>query len=229
LRKRPRPAAAEESHASPFEPMLRGRELPPAFAEEFMLPLDGSHDVLLEGSMDRIWSVQWIRPVLRLLARWDVLFPETGRNVPTTMHIFAGRDRDGRLCHFWHRTFVLPHVTRRINAHLIWEPQRQWVAEWMGPGGCFEMAWHVAFVPPTALEVDARLKALRLGRLRLPLPKPLQMSAYTVDRADPVQDDVISCSLALTSPIFGALCGYEGTFRVCRIPARDAAPAGEAS
>ena len=182
-----------------------------------MLPLDGSHDVLLEGSMERIWSVPWIRPVLRLLSRWDVLFPETGRDVPTTMHIFAGRDRSGRLCHFWHRTFVLPNVVRRINAHLVWEPRRQWVAEWMGPGGCFEMAWHVRFLPPDRIEVDARLEALRLGRLRIPLPRPLQVDAYTVDRADPQHDDVVHCELSLTSPVLGPLCGYEGTFSVRRI------------
>lgn len=201
---------------SPFEPMLRGRELPKVFVEEFMLSLDGSHDVLLEGSMDRVWSVRWIRPLLRLLARWDVLFPETGRDVPATMHIFVGRDRGGRPCHVWNRTFVFPCAVRRINAQLVWEPSREWVAEWMGPEGLFEMAWHVDYVAPNVIEVDARLEALCVGRVRVPLPRLLQVDAYTVDTADPDRDDVLRCALRLTSPVLGALCGYEGTFRVTR-------------
>jgi Domain of unknown function (DUF4166) len=206
-----------ESIASPFEPMLRGQDLPKVLMEEFMLPLDGSHDVLLEGSMERVWSVRWARPLLRLLSGWDVLFPETGTDVPTTMHIFVGRDRKGRLCHHWNRTFVLPTVVRRIDAHLVWEPAREWVAEWMGPRGCFEMAWHVRYLPPNAIEVDARLEALRMGRLRVRLPRPLQVDAYTVDTADPEYEDVLRCTLRLTSPVLGSLCGYEGTFRVRRI------------
>lgn len=203
--------------ASPFEPMLRGREMPKVFVEEFMLPLDGSHDALLEGSMDRVWSVRWARPLLGLLSRWDVLFPETLTNVPTTMHIFVGRDRNGRLCHHWNRTFVMPNVIRRIDAHLVWEPDREWVAEWMGPGGCFEMAWHVRYLPPDAIEVNARLEALRFGWLRVPLPRPLQIDAYTVDTADPQHEDVVQCALRLTSPLLGPICGYEGTFRLRRI------------
>jgi hypothetical protein len=99
-----------ESNASPFEPMLRGQDMPKVLMEEFMLPLDGSHDVLLEGSMERVWSVRWARPLLRLLARWDVLFSETGTNVPTTMHIFVGPDRAGRLG----RGVVVQHPGRLV-------------------------------------------------------------------------------------------------------------------
>jgi hypothetical protein len=113
-----------ESMASPFEPMLRGRELPKVFAEEFMLPLDGTHDALLEGSMERVWSVPWARPFLGLLSRWDVLFTETGTNIPTTMHTFVGRDRAGRLCHYcrWLKAAAIYSVAWG-TANVIW-PRR---------------------------------------------------------------------------------------------------------
>jgi hypothetical protein len=133
------------------------------------------------------------------------------------MHTFVGRDRAGRLCHYWNRTFVHPNAVRRINAHLVWEPDRKWVAEWMGPGGCFEMAWHVRFLPPSAIEVNARLEALRFGRLRIPLPRPLQVDNFTVDTADPQRENLLRCTLRLTSPVLGPLFGYEGTFLLRRI------------
>ncbi len=73
------------------------------------------------------------------------------------------------------------------------------------------MAWHVRYLPPSAIEVNARLEALRFGQLRVPLPRPLQVDAYTVDTADPQREDVLRCALRLTNPVLGPLFGYEST------------------
>ena len=179
-----------------------------------------AHDVLLEGSMDRIWNVPWIRPVLRLLARWDVLFPETGRDVPRRC-ISSPAAIVRAVSALLAPDLALPQVTAASNAAVDLGTERQWVAEWMGPGGCFEMAWHVAFVPPTSLEVDARLKALRLDALRLPLPTPLQVSAtQSIGPTGGRRRDLLRARADQPHP--WRLCGYEGTFRVKRIPVRRA-------
>ena len=222
------PAESSDDLASPFEPMLTGRVMPQAFMDEFMLPLDASHDVVHDGVMERVWSVRWFRPILHLLARSDTLFPENATDAPTTMHIFIGRDKAGRLCHYWNRTFRFPHRERRINAHLVWEPARRWVAEWMGPGDCLEMAWHVQFAPPSVIEIDARMEALRLGSLRIPLPRLMQLDAYTVDTADSDRDDHLRCELTLSNPLLGRMFGYEGAFQVSRIPRHASPHTGEA-
>lgn len=54
----------------------------------------------------------------------------------------------------------------------------------------------------------------------------LQVDAYTVDTADPERVDVVRCELCLTSPVFGRLCGYEGSFVVERVSADEATSAG---
>lgn len=220
LRQR-RPSFCNEVKAtptSPFEALLGGRPLAPVFHEMFLLPSDASHEAMVEGTMDRIWSVRWIRPLLRLLARWDVLFPETGVDVPTTMHIFCGKDRRGRLCHHWNRTFHLGNVIRRFNAHLLWEPTKGWVAERTGPGRRLEAAWHLEVKSPNVVEVIGSVKALYLGRFRIPIPRPMQLDAIAIDTAHLDEESTFHCDLVMSSPVFGSLFGYHGTFRVRRIP-----------
>jgi hypothetical protein len=218
IRSRRRRRDLGNAPVSPFEPMLRGLEIPQVFTDMFLIPSEARYDVLLEGAMDQIWSVRWVKPLLRLLAKWDMLFPEDATDVPTTMLISIGRDRRGRLCHHWNRTFQLPHSTRRFNAHIVWEPSRGWTAERTGPFGCIEAAWRLKVVPPNVLEVMGSVKALHIGRFRLPIPRFLQLDALAVDTAHPERRDTLHCDLSMSSPVFGRLFGYHGTFRVRRVP-----------
>jgi hypothetical protein len=218
-------AREDDPLSSPFEPMLRGRQLARVFFTMFMLPADASEEVFLDGFMDKIWSVRWIKPFLRLLARWDTLFPEDAIAVPTVLHIFVGRDSMNRLCHHWNRTFLLPRRHRRFNAYLVWEPRRRWVAERTGPGGCLEAGWHVKVVPPNNLKIDGTVKAIHIGKARIPIPRFLQLDAHVVDTAHIDRDDLLHCDLSMSNPLVGRLFGYQGTFLVRRVPSQESAQA----
>ena len=94
----PAPVVTEASD-SPFSPVLADHvaDLPPAFREQFLLAPEDPHAVLFEGRMYRVWRrPAWLWPVFWLLARPNILFPETGTDIPATMIIRAGRDRRGR-------------------------------------------------------------------------------------------------------------------------------------
>ncbi len=202
--------------APPFAPFLATAtwSLPAPFRQQFLLPADAVWRVLLEGSMDVWHRPRWLRPILRLLARWDVLYPETGANVPTRMLIAAARDRRGRAVHIWRRTFAFASE-RRIDAELAYEPSLDLVVEWMGPRNCLEMAWQPRFLPPQSLEIRAELRAIRIGWLRLPLPRLLRVSARAVDTA--LSDDRLRCDLVVSHPLLGPIFGYAGDFRVSRV------------
>jgi hypothetical protein len=211
---------SSESATSPFTSALAPflHALPPAFREQFLLPADASWRVLLEGRMERVWHrPRWVRPVLRLLARWAVLYPETGENVPTRMLIAPGRDGHGRPSHVWRRTFAFPDE-RRIDAEIVYEPKLNQVVEWMGPRKSFEMAWRPFFLPPRSIVVRAELRAIRLARLRVPLPRALRVTACAIDTAGP-GDDELRCDLVVSHPLLGPVFGYVGDFRVARVEA----------
>jgi Domain of unknown function (DUF4166) len=191
-------------------------ELPPAFREEFLLPDDGAYRVLLDGTMEVVWSrPRWLRPLLALLAQSATLFPETGHDVPTTMLVSAVRDATGHVHHTWERTFAFPGRTRRIDAELAWNGTH--VAERMGPRRALELAWHVAFAPPASIHIAARLQSVRIRGRRLRLPRWLTVEAWTVDTADPARTDTLRCELTVRHPWLGPIFGYSGTFRLRRV------------
>lgn len=202
----------------PFEPMLSGLDLPPVFVKMFLLPANARYDVVFEGAMDQIWSVRWVRPLLWILARWNTLFPEQARGVPTQLHISNARDRRGRPCHRWNRTFRFPHEKRRFDALLSWDEERSRVIELTGPRECFEAAWEVRFRPRSIVEVRGSVVSIRFGKIRIPIPRLLQLDATAIDTATPGREDELHCDLVMSSPAFGRLFGYRGTFRARRIP-----------
>ena len=106
---------------------------------------------------------------------------------------------------------------RWIDAELAFEPSLGLVVEWMGPRNCLEMAWRPRFIPPRSLEVRAELRAIRIGRLRLPLLRPLRVSARALDTA--LSEDALRCDLVVTVPLLGPVFGYAGDFSVTRVEA----------
>ena len=212
----PVPARADPS-ASPFGPVLAGHAaaLPAAFREQFLLAPEHPHAVLLEGRMDHVWRrPAWLWPVFWLLTRPDILFPETGTDVPATMTIVAGRDGRGRPYQRWSRTFAFT-PPRHFVATMGYDPERGQVVEWFGRTGRLEVAWDVRFRPPDTIEIATRGATLRLGRRRLPVPRPLCIAVRAVERAD--RDDTITIDLRLAVPVLGAVFGYAGAFRLRRI------------
>ena len=95
-RKRSRAADDDQAdtRAGPFAPVLGSyrHRLARPLADQF-LGADGRHRVRLDGTMHQIWRRHgWLRPVFTLLAWADILFPETGWDVPVSLTI----EPDGR-------------------------------------------------------------------------------------------------------------------------------------
>src|SRR5438876_600609 len=81
-RKRSRAADDDQvgTRAGPFAPVLGGYRqcLARPLADQFF-GADGAHRVRLDGTMHHIWHRHvWLRPLFSLLARFDILFPESG-------------------------------------------------------------------------------------------------------------------------------------------------------
>jgi hypothetical protein len=206
-----------DSLPSPFAKALAGHaaELPPAFREQFLLAPEDQHAMLFEGCMDRVWHrPAWLWPVFWLLTRPNILFPETGADVPATMTIVAGRDGHGQSHQRWDRTFAF-RTPRRFDAIMGYDSERGQIVELFGRRELLEIAWDVRFHPPDTMEIVTHRVALRLGCRRLPIPRSFCVSVRAVERA--VRDDMITIKLRLTAPLLGTIFGYSGAFRLRRI------------
>jgi hypothetical protein len=190
--------------------------LPPAFREELLLSAEAGYRVVLRGRMDRVWRRSaWLWPFFWLLAYANILFPETGNDIPASMVITAGRDKDGQPYHSWRRTFNFK-TRRRFNATMIYDQRLRRVVEKMGPGGMFRMAWDVQFKAPGTLLIDTTGCLLRLGPIRVWLPDWLCVSVRAVQQTRSGQDNLVSVELTVSHPMLGPLFGYEGTFALER-------------
>ncbi len=210
---RKRSGAADDVRAAapagPFAPVL-GRyrhRLARPLADQF-LGADRGYRVRLNGTMHQIWRRHgWLRPLFTMLAWADILFPETGRDVPVSLTI----EPDGRGGDVWRRTFAFARE-RRFNATMAFEGSS--VIERLGPRGMLEVPWHLRVRSANAIQITTGETCLRIGGLRLHFPRWLRFTVGATQRARP--HGRMDLDLVVTHPRLGRIFGYSGTFAVRR-------------
>jgi small multidrug resistance pump len=200
-----------DTRAGPFAPVLgsyRDRLARP-LADQF-LGADRGHRVRLDGTMHQIWRRHgWLRPLFTVLAWADILFPETGRDVPVSLTI----EPDGRGDDVWRRTFAFARE-RRFNATMAYRGSG--VIERLGPHGMLEVPWHLRVTSADAIQITTGETCVRFRRLRLRLrfPRWLRFTVAATQRARP--HGRMDLDLVVTHPHLGRIFGYSGTFTVQR-------------
>src|SRR5947209_13530486 len=164
------------TRAGPFAPVLGSyrHRLARPLADQFF-GADGAHRVHMEGAMRRIWHRHvWLRPLFSLLARFDILFPESGCDVPASMTV-AKVDEGAT----WRRTFAFVK-SRRFDATMRYLPQSGLV-ERIGPRGLIEVPWRIRVLAGDAIEITTGRLRMRAGRLRLPIPGVFQVAVKAIE------------------------------------------------
>jgi hypothetical protein len=189
---------------TPFAPTLADAGLPVVFRRQLL----SARPIVLEGTMDRVWRRRpLLRPLFSALALAHVVFPETGEDVPCRLEI--RRVRGGQA---WLRTFAFARE-RRFDAVLGWDGRRGVQLERFGP---LELDWHVRFEPPACLEIRSGRARLRLGPLRLPVPRVLTPDVEAIERA--LSRHELHVEVVMSHRLLGPLFGYGGTFRLRGAP-----------
>jgi hypothetical protein len=204
--------------ASPFGPVLglKADDLPIALRDQFLLSPHHGYRVVLAGRMNRVWRrVKWLGPMFSVLARFDILFPDTGRDV-TAMMIVEARSGNGMHAEqAWLRTFYFRRP-RHFNAIMAFDQDLHRVVECVGPARCLEIIWDVSFLAPSAIRIRTERIRLRLLGRQLPLPSWLSVEVVATEQADLTRTDEITVDLAVQHPWLGPVFGYDGRFRVSR-------------
>jgi hypothetical protein len=207
---------------SPFSQILEpyAGQLPAPLYEQYLCSADSSQEIVLGGKMRRIWHrPRWLWPAFWLLAQGDILFPETGENVPTILVIRPGRDQEGHPVQTWERTFHFSRQKRRrYTSTMIADASAKRVVELQGPKNTFEEVAEITFSPPDRLEFLTVQSTVQLGPLRLRLPHKLWITAHVVQRVLDSTSGTSHVSLTVTHGLFGPVFGYDGEFRAaCRM------------
>lgn len=186
--------------SSPFERTLgvHAEAMPEVFRAQF---LRGA--ATLEGEMDLVWHrPRWIRPLLSLLARRGILFPETGKGIGAVLEI-AGEESG----HAWRRQFSF-REERRFDAVLSDDPLRG-IVERMGK---LEVYWSIRFEQPDRVSIRTRAATVRFWGRRWRLPAVLVPDVQAREIA--LGPRVLWVSVQTSLPLVGPFFGYSGSFRL---------------
>jgi hypothetical protein len=192
--------------ASPYETVLGERlgELHPRLRGYFEEIPAGSHG-FGEGVFDTVGTPRrWLWPLLAIVAPTHVAFPTWEKGVPFTV---VNRPRSGSVRA--ERVFEL-RSGRRSMVDLI-SAEHGAIVDRLGAPVRLEARLR-AFVADGGLRMDSIASALRVGRLRIPLPGFVAPRVTLSERYDPVQD-AQRVSIAVDLPLIGRLYEYAGSFR----------------
>ena len=199
---------------APFTPLFKkvGNDFPSAFQYQFLHSVDETTYVMLEGEMDKVWHrPTWLWPLFWILSWFDILFPETGTNIPASMKIIGGRDKYNQPFQRWNRTFTFKK-SRYFNATMAYDEKQQCIVEWLGPINITQIVWDIQFQPPATIRIITKGCNLIIGKVRVPLLKWFYPQVKAIETA--VEENVIHIDLEVSHPLMGTIFGYEGYFQI---------------
>ena len=149
--------------------------LHPEIQARFDLSSEGGEGSVGIGIMDEIWRAPgFTRPFLTIGTWRNIMFPETGSDVPFTIENWPYVDRFGRETVTFVRTFELPLGRRRFDATMIYSEARAGIVDYLGT--------HQHLAADVELSVDdhgglrLRTGAQRFYAGRLGFRFPMQLS-----------------------------------------------------
>lgn len=132
-----------------------------------------------------------------------------------------GRNDSDGLFHTWDRTLTFAAPVR-FRTTIIYDASIDKVVDLVGPNNVLYMVWNAKFHPPAKFTLDTNSIAIRVGRRKVWVPRPIWKFFFgTVtfsQTVDPVREDTVHIDLLITHPLFGRIFGYNGSFTVVRVP-----------
>jgi len=166
--------------------------------------------------MERVWRRgRWLKPFFWLVSWSDMLFPETGSDIPVTVDIRAAKKSARR--HVWRREFRFPSGRRRrFTSRMEYDKRLRRVIEVIGLGGTLAVDWEMRFEMPSTLHLDGAGWVIRVGPWRLRIPSWLLGSGRAIETADLSRPGIIRIDFTVSHPLLGDVFGYGGEFLVRR-------------
>lgn len=158
-------------------------------------------------------------PALYVMPVQNLLFPESGRDVPFSVTTAGLRTEAGHEALLTRRAFDFGDVTRRFDSLTVWDDAHDRLFDFLGRDGLLASVLRPR-VADGALVVEGGRQWFRLGGRYVPIPGPLAAGVTVRDRYDD-GDARFHVDATVTNPIVGRILGYRGTFtQECETPGR---------
>ena len=183
----------------------------PAVKEHF---LQSSGTRRFQGVMRRVWRRRgwrgWVAWPFLKIGQWTGnLFADTGTDIRFELENRVTPLPDGRATMSWNRTFYFPSGTRRFNALMVFDIEREVIIDRLGKSGHLEVDLYPQ-IREGAMMIQSGRQSLRIGPLRIPIPGWFTGRASVREWQE--ADGSFGISVTVHNPLLGDFFGYEGSF-----------------
>jgi hypothetical protein len=155
----------------------------------------------------------WIIPFLWVGSLRHIMFPDTGQDVPFSVHNYAYVDRFGRETVTWVRHFEFPTRRRWFDATMVYSEQRGSLIDYIGNQQHLAVDIHCSVDEATSgMRLRSGGQRLHEGRLSFRFPLLASGIADVVEWYDEVADEY-RITVEVRNVLFGLLFSYRGRFQ----------------
>lgn len=156
-------------------------------------------------------------PFLRIGARRNILFPETGTDVPFSVKNYAYRDRFGRETVTWHRTFGFATRDRIFDATMVYNNDRDVIVDYLGTHQQVAADLHCTVDEDGGINFTSGEQRCYQGRFGFRLPNWFTGVARVREWWDD-NEDCYRIDVHVTNPLLGTIVRYQGSFQLEIVP-----------
>lgn len=199
--------------------------LHPQMQRRFGVSVEGGYSCVGRGVMHEVrrgpW---WTVPFLTLGTFRNIMFPESGNDIPFQIENYAYTDSLGRETVTFVRTMHLPNGrSRRFDATMIYSPDKGRVIDYLGAHQHLAVDLDLAVTDDGALRLDSGAQRFYEGPVAFRFPMIFSGVARLTERFDE-EKGVFVIDMQVHNRILGFLFGYRGEF-TCEYPEGTDAPA----
>jgi len=181
--------------------------------QRFGLSANKNQYMIGRGAMDRIWNAGiHVLPFLFIGTRRNIMFPETGKDIPFTIENYAYIDSFGRETVSWIRQFHFKNKIRHFDATMIYSPQRGKIIDYLGTKQHLAVDIDIKVNTDGSITIHSGNQRFYEGNVGFRFPAFFSGDAEVNESYDESKDR-FNISVKVGNKKFGNIFGYNGYFK----------------
>jgi hypothetical protein len=188
-------------------------KLHPMMQRRFGLSSEKGEFMLGTGKMERIWNGGLhTLPFLYTGTFRNIMFPETGSDIPFTIENYAYRDSFGRETVAWIRKFHFKKHVRRFDATMIYSVNQHRIIDYLGDKQHLAVDIDMQVNPDGSVTIRSGNQRFYEGKIAFKFPEMFSGNAEVNESYDETRGR-FNISVKVSNKVFGELFGYNGYFK----------------
>jgi hypothetical protein len=193
-------------------------KLHPMIQKRFGFSTDDGIASIGRGVMEKVWLGRFHTLPFLYVGSWrNIMFPESGENVPFTIENYAYRDSFGRETVTWIRTFDFGDHRRRFDATMIHSQERRKIVDYMGTHQHLAVDIDLGVAPDGGLILQSGSQRVYEGALAVRFPTIFTGTAQVREWFEE-STSRFRIEVEVSNRQWGRLFGYRGWFHVAWRP-----------